>query len=100
MPASRRRPKHDPNEGARYVVTAYRAAPLGLAPVTCERDTLPDARGVAERLMRADLDGDCYVAVEVLCVRGDASAICFAHTRGESELRLRRALLNLRRSAT
>lgn len=93
-------PRHDPNEGATYLVTARREARLGLAPIEAERETLPEAKRLAERLMGLDLDGDCYVEVEVECVRASHRAVVYRHARGESELKLRRALLRLRKATT
>lgn len=96
MRASRNR-RHDPNEGARYIVTARRAPSLALAPDVSERGRLPEAKRLALDLLDLDLDGDCYVEVEVVCKRGDVSARCLYHHRGESELKLRRQLIALRR---
>jgi len=98
MRASRNR-RHDPNEGARYIVTARRAPSLALAPLVRERGRLPDAKRLALDLLDLDLGGDCYVEVEVVCVRGDRSAVVYRHARGESELKLRRSLLALRRDS-
>lgn len=91
--------KHDPNAGARYLVRVARAGEP--AAIVDEQTTLGDGRRSALELADADLDGDCYELVEVVCerVRDDgsiASAVCFRHHRGPSEMGLRRALLSLR----
>lgn len=99
MRASRNR-RHDPNEGARYIVTARRAPSLALAPDVSERGRLPEAKRLALDLLDLDLDGDCYVEVEVECVRASHRAVVYRHARGESELKLRRALLRLRKATT
>ena len=92
--------KHDPNVGARYLVRVARAD--GPAAIVDEYATLAGGRRAALTLDAADLDGDCYELVEVICERpradgSIASGVCFRHHRGASEMALRRALLGRRR---
>ena len=65
------------------------------------KDSLRAAKTEARFLMDADLDGDCYVAVEVVEILPAHKRVrCFYETRRGSALELRRLLLAKRRSVT
>ena len=80
-----------------FEVTAWR---LDGSNESVRKDTLRAAKTEARFLMDADLDGDCYVAVEVVEVIGAKRIRCFHETRRGSALELRRLLLAKRRGVT
>lgn len=64
------------------------------------KDSLRAAKAEARFFMEADLDGDCYVAVEVDEIFPGRRVRCFRETRQGSALDLRRLLLAQRRGVT
>lgn len=62
-------------------------------------DSLSAAKAQAVALFDADLDGDCYVAVEVVEILRERRIRCWRETRRGSALELRRLLLAKRRDS-
>lgn len=70
------------------------------ACVSSVSDDFSDALRKATTLFDTDLDGDCYVAVEVTEILAERRVRVFRETRRGSALELRRLLLAKRRDVT
>lgn len=80
-----------------FEVTAWREDGSSVVET---KDALSPAKAEARFLMNEDLDGDCYVAVEVDEIFPGRRVRCFRETRQGSALDLRRLLLAQRRGVT